>query len=243
MASENIRDEGPLGTLHAALNDPGRYVSRKPPIPVDRGFPEMEPLTEWQLRAVVAALVAEGNTLSFYECTRSHGHRTRRLVPGHCGMCKLPLLPRRYIVLPVLDDDDALRPLLHDWRQEAWECYVASGADPDEADARHLNPGEALAAVKELVEQYDEALKHVPLADDHTMREPPPTRATLARLLLEIYDAAKAPGNTALFNAVRTAEVSRVSRDDLIPLTDDGHLPPYPHPGPGEPMMGTEHDD
>lgn len=37
-----------------------------------------------------------------------------------------------------------------EWREEAWRCYVESGADPDVADARHLNPGEAIRAVREL---------------------------------------------------------------------------------------------
>lgn len=45
-----------------------------------------------------------------------------------------------------------------DWREEAWRCYCESGADPDGADARHLNPGEALAAVAELRKDYDAAL-------------------------------------------------------------------------------------
>lgn len=44
------------------------------------------------------------------------------------------------------------------WREEAWQCYVASGADPDGADARHLNPGEALQEVQQLARDYDEAL-------------------------------------------------------------------------------------
>jgi hypothetical protein len=49
----------------------------------------------------------------------------------------------------------------HDWREEAWQCYVASGADPDGADARHLNPGEAVAAVRGLMKDYDDALEDV----------------------------------------------------------------------------------
>lgn len=44
------------------------------------------------------------------------------------------------------------------WREEAWACYVASGADPDGADARHLNLGEAPRAVRELLSDYEEAL-------------------------------------------------------------------------------------
>jgi hypothetical protein len=50
----------------------------------------------------------------------------------------------------------------HDWRQEAWECYCESGADPDGADARHLNPGEAVAAVRELRQDYRDALDEIP---------------------------------------------------------------------------------
>lgn len=42
-----------------------------------------------------------------------------------------------------------------DMRQELWECYCATGADPDDADARHLNPGEALLAVRELRDDSD----------------------------------------------------------------------------------------
>lgn len=109
-----------------ALFDPGAIVERhRFPPPEGRGFPEMEALHDWQLRAVEAA------------------------------------------VGPI--DDLGARL----WREEAWKCYVASGADPDGADARHLNPGEAVAAVKELAEQYDEAIKAVPLAADNTMRVPP----------------------------------------------------------------------
>lgn len=110
-----------------ALFDPGQIVQRhRFPAPEGRGFPEMEALHDWQLRAVETALGP-------------------------------------------LDDLGARL-----WREEAWKCYVASGADPDGADARHLNPGEAVAAVKELVQQYDEAIKAVPLAVAHTMRVPPP---------------------------------------------------------------------
>jgi hypothetical protein len=43
-----------------------------------------------------------------------------------------------------------------DWREEAWRCFCASGADPDGADARHLNPGEAVAAVEEGRKQGEE---------------------------------------------------------------------------------------
>ena len=35
-------------------------------------------------------------------------------------------------------------------REELWQCYIACGEDSDGADARHLNPGEALRAVREL---------------------------------------------------------------------------------------------
>jgi len=41
------------------------------------------------------------------------------------------------------------------WRQECWAIYLATGADPDGADPRHLNPGEALRAVEELREKCD----------------------------------------------------------------------------------------
>jgi hypothetical protein len=41
------------------------------------------------------------------------------------------------------------------WREEAWQCYVESGADPNGADARHLNLGEAVAAVRELRKTYE----------------------------------------------------------------------------------------
>lgn len=36
------------------------------------------------------------------------------------------------------------------WRAECWAIYLATGADPDGDDPRHLNPGEALRAVEEL---------------------------------------------------------------------------------------------
>lgn len=53
-----------------------------------------------------------------------------------------------------------LRQELAEWREEAWQCFLACGEDPDGADARHLNPGEALAAVKQLRNEgysaYDE---------------------------------------------------------------------------------------
>ncbi len=45
----------------------------------------------------------------------------------------------------------------HVWREEAWQCYVESGADSDGADARHLNPGEAVGAVREARELAEEA--------------------------------------------------------------------------------------
>lgn len=41
-------------------------------------------------------------------------------------------------------------PVPYDWRQECWQILLATGADPDGDDARHLNPGEALRAVEEL---------------------------------------------------------------------------------------------
>lgn len=44
-------------------------------------------------------------------------------------------------------------------REELWAIYKASGADPDGADVRHLNPGEALYEVEQLRKCYDEALK------------------------------------------------------------------------------------
>lgn len=72
----------------------------------------------------------------------------------------------------VLTNEQVAAALTHDWREEAWQCYVASGADPDGADARHLNPGEAVAAVKELSEEYGRAINAVPLAADNTMRQP-----------------------------------------------------------------------
>lgn len=40
-------------------------------------------------------------------------------------------------------------------REELWRIYLATGADPDGADPRHLNPGEALRAVEELREKCD----------------------------------------------------------------------------------------
>jgi hypothetical protein len=43
------------------------------------------------------------------------------------------------------------------WREEAWQCYVESGADPDGADARHLNLGEAVIAVQDLRRDYEAA--------------------------------------------------------------------------------------
>lgn len=172
MASENIREGTDVRRMVAnALFDPGKFVAREI-TPVERGFPELEPLHAWQLRAIEAVLAP------------------------------LDDLPSRL------------------WREEAWKCYVASGADPDGADARHLNPGEAAAAVKELAEQYGEAIKAVPLAADHTTREPPPTRATLARALLAIYDASNHDSDAALFNAVRKTEVESLSREALTPLTD-----------------------
>ena len=40
-------------------------------------------------------------------------------------------------------------------REELWQIYLATGADPDGDDARHLRPGEALAAVEELRREAD----------------------------------------------------------------------------------------
>lgn len=48
---------------------------------------------------------------------------------------------------------------LADQRQELWDCFVASGADPDGDDSRHLNPGEARRAVEELRADYEEGGK------------------------------------------------------------------------------------
>lgn len=42
-----------------------------------------------------------------------------------------------------------------EWRTEAWRCYLATGAEADGDDARHLQPGEALAAVEELRREAD----------------------------------------------------------------------------------------
>ena len=56
---------------------------------------------------------------------------------------------------------------LENWREEAWRCYVESGADPDGADARHLNIGEAPAAVAELYADYEDALGE--RVDDETL--------------------------------------------------------------------------
>ena len=53
-----------------------------------------------------------------------------------------------------------------EWREEAWRCYVESGADPDEADARHLNPGEAIRAVRELRADYDAACNEASLTTE-----------------------------------------------------------------------------
>lgn len=42
-------------------------------------------------------------------------------------------------------------------QQELFDCYVASGADPSGMDGpHHLNPGEALAAVRELRTDADD---------------------------------------------------------------------------------------
>lgn len=56
----------------------------------------------------------------------------------------LPFLQRAYY--EALDHGRA-NP---DWREEAWKCFVLCGEDPDGAEARHLNPGEAARAVQEL---------------------------------------------------------------------------------------------
>lgn len=50
-----------------------------------------------------------------------------------------------------------LEAALKEGRQELWQCYVATGADPNGADARHLNPGEALRAVREMRNDYAES--------------------------------------------------------------------------------------
>lgn len=57
---------------------------------------------------------------------------------------------------------ESLREQTSQWREEAWQCYIASGADPDGADARHLNLGEAQAAVRELMRDYKDALEEIP---------------------------------------------------------------------------------
>lgn len=51
-----------------------------------------------------------------------------------------------------LEDESADRDR---WRAECWAILLATGADPDGDDARHLNPGEALRAVEELRAEAD----------------------------------------------------------------------------------------
>ena len=51
------------------------------------------------------------------------------------------------------------KPVAYDWRQECWQILLATGADPDGADPRHLNPGEALRAVEELRDEIRDADK------------------------------------------------------------------------------------
>jgi len=48
------------------------------------------------------------------------------------------------------------------WREEAFKCYVNSGADTDGSDARHLNLGEASASVLDLAYDYRQAIRHIP---------------------------------------------------------------------------------
>lgn len=55
------------------------------------------------------------------------------------------------------------------WREEAFACYVASGAHVDVGDdARHLNPGEAREAVEEL---RREASMPTEMAPEYVCRE------------------------------------------------------------------------
>jgi hypothetical protein len=61
------------------------------------------------------------------------------------------LLPRA----STTGDGEPTRAVAEMWREEAWRCYVESGADPDGDDARHLNPGEAPAAVRAMRQEYD----------------------------------------------------------------------------------------
>lgn len=50
---------------------------------------------------------------------------------------------------------DRIREDRDRWREECWQILLATGADPDGDDARHLNPGEALRAVEELRRECD----------------------------------------------------------------------------------------
>lgn len=44
------------------------------------------------------------------------------------------------------------------WREDAWQCFKASGADCSGDDARHLNLGEAPREVERLRKDYQESL-------------------------------------------------------------------------------------
>lgn len=59
MAAQHIR-KGHKAIANAIF-DPGRFTERKRTVP-ERGFPELEPLHDWQLRAVVHALDDAGLT-------------------------------------------------------------------------------------------------------------------------------------------------------------------------------------
>lgn len=56
--------------------------------------------------------------------------------------------------------------MTHDWREEAWQCYLASGADPDGGDAGSLDPFDALKAVRDLRRDYDAASGLSGLSDE-----------------------------------------------------------------------------
>lgn len=74
-----------------------------------------------------------------------------------------------------------------EWREEAWQCYVESGADPGQADARHLNLGEAVGAVKEARELAEEADK------EHEEAERKLARATRALIVVRDHTPDKSP--------------------------------------------------